>query len=253
MPNSWHSSAKGCRLWRERCLKKPMHHRMPRLPSVLARFLRLMVDWLVRSTLVDTTLAIPARDQAEKGGDQAKSQHLDSTACTTGGGKRCAHLTGSWKARMRNLRSWRNRSKIGDGQSRLLVNAPFRLCFRLEEPDKEEETEGQRFSSPSGDHEVPSTVSADDQLSAGQAANWYVRYLLQLVDDPSLLLPIQEAWATKGRMASLLKRRGGKVQEYALAALGQAAGISVEIEQSLQGSLSGGYEAYHRRCACIPH
>ncbi len=208
--------------------------------SVLARFLTVMVDWLVRSTLVDTTPPSQLETKQKRGRSGKKSapglnslhdrwlQALrTSDGIMEGEDAELAQLA-------EQIQDWRRPVAAS-------VNAPFRLCFRLEELDKEEETEGQPSSAPPGDQEAPSIVSANDHLSSGQAANWYVRYLLQAVDDPSLLLPIQEAWAVKGRMASLLKRRGGKVQEYALSALGQAAGISVEIEQSLQGSVPGGY------------
>ncbi len=207
--------------------------------SVLTRFLALIVDWLVRSTLVDTTPLSQLETKQKRGrSDKKSAAGLNS-------------LHDRW------LHALRTSDGIMEGKDAELAqlaeqihdwrrpiaasaNTPFRLCFRLEEPDSERETEGEPSSVPSEERVLP-MVSSVAHLSAGQDTNWYVRYLLQAADDPSLLVPIQEAWATKGRMASLLKRRGGKVQEYALSGLGQAAGISAEIEQSLQGSLPGGY------------
>lgn len=207
--------------------------------SVLTRFLTLMVDWLVRSTLVDTTSPSQLETKQKRGRSDKKSAaglnslhdrwlHAlrTSDGIIEGKDAELAQLA-------EQIHDWRRPVAAS-------ANTPFRLCFRLEEPDSERETEGEPSSVPSEDRVLP-IVSSVAHLSAGQATNWYVRYLLQAADDPSLLVPIQEAWATKGRMASLLKRRGGKVQEYALSALGQAAGISAEIEQSLQGSLPGGY------------
>jgi SNF2 family DNA or RNA helicase len=207
--------------------------------SVLTRFLTLMVDWLVRSTLVDTTPPSQLETKQKRGRSDKKSAaglnslhdrwlHALRTADGIMAGK-----DAEFAQLAEQIHDWRRPVAAS-------TNTPFRLCFRLEEPDNETETEGEPSSVPSEDRLSP-MVSSVAHLSAGQDTNWYVRYLLQAADDPSLLVPIQEAWATKGRMASLLKRRGGKVQEYALSALGQAAGISAEIEQSLQGALPGGY------------
>jgi hypothetical protein len=48
---------------------------------------------------------------------------------------------------------------------------PFRLCFRLDEPE--------------GDVDAPGRSAR---------ATWNVRYLLQDVADPSLLIPAHQAW-----------------------------------------------------------
>ena len=212
--------------------------------SVLSGFIAWILDWLVRSTCADTTpsswgttrLRVARLSQPSTSGfNSLHDQWLHALRAPDGvmggGESELAQLA-------RQIQEWRRPVAAS-------ANAPFRLCFRLEEPDGTGENGGERespqSSSPLIDREGSSHVSGDGPLSAGQATNWFVRYLLQAVDDPSLLVPVQEAWAAKGRMASLLTRGGGKVQEYALSALGQAAGISVEIEQSLQGSLPGGY------------
>jgi hypothetical protein len=105
--------------------------------------------------------------------------------------------------------------------------APFRLCFRLEEPTAATEIEG--LASLPRRRVTPST-------------NWYVRYLLQAADDPSLLIPVADAWAARGRAARALKRGKFDPREYLLSALGQAAGLSQEIERSLKMAAPGGYD-----------
>jgi SNF2 family DNA or RNA helicase len=90
---------------------------------------------------------------------------------------------------------------------------PFRLCFRLEEPQN-------------GDN--PDTA-------------WYVRYFLQAADDPSLLIPTPDAWRARGRRATLLQRGGFNAREYLLLSLGQAAGICPHLEGSLKASAPAGY------------
>jgi SNF2 family DNA or RNA helicase len=104
---------------------------------------------------------------------------------------------------------------------RVPVGAPFRLCFRLEEPE---------------DHTDESSESED-----GQGA-WHVRYLLQDVGDPSLLIPAGQAWAAEGTGALPLKRFAFNVREYLLLSLGQASGICPRIEASLQNAAPEGYE-----------
>ena len=64
------------------------------------------------------------------------------------------------------IRDWRRPITISTA-------APFRLCFRLEEPEEDKETRSQ------GDGETPVAPSR----------GWQVRYLLQAADDPSAQKP----------------------------------------------------------------
>lgn len=99
------------------------------------------------------------------------------------------------------------------------ADAPFRLGFRLEEPEADE-------GSPS--------------KGAGRSL-WTVRYLLQAADDPSLLVPVAEAWNPRGRQAQLLQRGGFQPREALLAGLGEAAKISPKVEESLKSPTPGGF------------
>jgi hypothetical protein len=101
------------------------------------------------------------------------------------------------------------------------VASPYRLCFRLEEPEQGEETGTRRRKTP------------PDQ--------WCLRYLLQPHDDPSSLMTVEDVWKARGRKASPLQQRGGNLREYMLAALGQAAGICADIAASLEGPEPAGY------------
>jgi hypothetical protein len=85
--------------------------------------------------------------------------------------------------------------------------SPVRLCLRLEEPAPE---------------------APDDE--------WYLRYLLQAVDDPSLLAPAALALAPGAPEAALLHREGVDLREYVLTALGQAAGICPDVAASLRAT-----------------
>ena len=99
----------------------------------------------------------------------------------------------------------------------LSLAAPFRLCFRLEEPVLERDEED------------------------GTDAGWFVRYLLQSVEDPSLFVPVEKAWSKKGAATALLRRDDFEPREFLLTALGQASKICPEIEGSLKSAAPEGY------------
>ncbi len=102
----------------------------------------------------------------------------------------------------------------------------FRLCFRLDEPDPGEEAPPKKRG-----RAVPPAHE-----------DWTVYYLLQAVDDPSLLVPAEYVWTAKGRRAAVLKREHFQAWEYLLSALGQASGICPNIESSLKGPAPAGYQ-----------
>lgn len=101
------------------------------------------------------------------------------------------------------------------------AGSPFRLCFRLEEPQVTEE--------PANKSRKASTEK------------WHVRYLLQPHDDPSLIIPVDEVWKADDAQISALRRNGSNVREFALSSLGQAASISPHIAASLQATRPAGY------------
>jgi len=109
--------------------------------------------------------------------------------------------------------------------------APFRLCFRLEEPKDD------------GDGDKP---YRGDGLSATEPGRpWYVRYLLQAVHDPSLLITAKNVWSSKdlSEIRSAFTSIGTfNAREYLLSSLGQAMGICPRIETSLKTSMPEGYE-----------
>jgi SNF2 family DNA or RNA helicase len=99
------------------------------------------------------------------------------------------------------------------------ATAPFRLCFRLEEPE-----------------------SDVDRPAASARATWHVRYLLQDIADPSLLVPAAHAWSPKGAARTALARRSFDARAYLLPALGQAASLSSQVEASLASPTPSGYD-----------
>ena len=113
------------------------------------------------------------------------------------------------------VREWRRPLSVS-------VAAPFRLCFRLEEPE--------------------SGLEAEAGRTRKRSDAWHVRFLLQAVDDPSLLVPAEDAWAARGSAVSVLRRAGYSAQEHLLSSLGQASGICPRIEAALKTQRPSGYE-----------
>jgi hypothetical protein len=117
------------------------------------------------------------------------------------------------------------------------ASAPFRLCFRLEEPSLPKQEPRNRRSRGRRNGKARRGREA---LQPGQR-RWYVRYLLQSRDDASLLVPTADAWITRGRKAAALSRMGTDVHEALLASLAQAAGVCPRIEESLRSRKPSGY------------
>lgn len=93
----------------------------------------------------------------------------------------------------------------------LLAGSSFKLCLRLEEPE------------------------------AG-SREWSVNYYLQSVEDPSLVIPVKDAWQARGKLAQLFKEQKVSVPELVLSSLGQAAGIYPVIEDSLKTKIPSGWK-----------
>src|SRR5262245_37429405 len=114
-------------------------------------------------------------------------------------------------------------AQVGDWRRPVAVtsSAPFRLCFRLEEPHAQGNGEAEIVTPP---------------------GTWHLRYLLQANDDPSLLVEVEDAWKAKGQAAALLRRASFEPREHLLAALGQAAAVDPLIEASLKGATPSGFD-----------
>jgi superfamily II DNA or RNA helicase len=148
---------------------------------------------------------------------------------------------------------------------------PFRLCLRLSTADERESDawdgadrrEDMREDMPEDAEVAAGDASAapaeppplrplpaedgalDDGPDGGETpaagapvigvagAAWRLDYLLQARDDPSLLLPLGEAWDERGEVARFLDRRFERPWEHALAWLGQAAQVFPPIAASL--------------------
>lgn len=178
--------------------------------AVLEEFLGAMVDRLVR---LAPPLAAPAPGPIRHGRPARKAAGFNSlhdqwlNALQTPDGL-MAGAPGDLAQLHQQIQRWRR-------PITLTTAAPFRLCFRLEEP-------------------------AEEAPSAPGAESWFVRYLLQAAADPSLLIPVREAWNPPKRTAALLRPGEFHAKEYLLMSLGQSARFFPEIEAGLQTSLPDG-------------
>jgi len=187
----------------------------PSSTSVLTSFIEGIVDHLVRSA--DRSMDISGPRVFPEDFESSHDRWLHSLRMDDGA------MDGT-PAELGELAA-----QIQEWQRPLVTSAagPFRLCFRLEEPDG---NGGQKEKTGPG------------------TSSWYVRYLLQAAQDPSLLIPAEEAWKAKGgagkkgRSSSPLLQDGFDPREYLLLSLGQASGICPRIEASLARPAPAGYE-----------
>lgn len=87
-----------------------------------------------------------------------------------------------------------------------VANAPFRTCFRLDQPDPE----------------------------SNQPLLWRISYYLQANDDRSLLVPADKVWQERSGTLTFLKRQFENPQERLLSDLGKATRVFPAIENSLR-------------------
>ncbi|MEO6867281.1 MAG: SNF2 helicase-associated domain-containing protein, partial [Gaiellales bacterium] len=106
--------------------------------------------------------------------------------------------------------------EIGRWQLRLRrpTTSPFRVCFRLEEPD-------------------------DPGDDADDGDPWRLRALLQVRDDPTLLIDVADTWKPTGNERQLLRSLEFRSGEHVLAPLGEAAQLFEPIAEELRRARPG--------------
>ncbi len=179
--------------------------------AILKQFINTSVDYLVRSSTGEEFEAASKGRRSKGSFDSVHDAWLHGLQSRRG-------LVEGDQAELARLAG-----QVWDWHRPIIAAAasPFRMCFRLEEPVQAEDIETRRRKAP--------------------PEQWYLRFLLQPHDDPSLLMPLDDAWPGRGRKASPLKKHGAKVLEYILSSLGQAAGICSDIAASLETAQPAGY------------
>jgi SNF2 family DNA or RNA helicase len=100
----------------------------------------------------------------------------------------------------------------------MMYDAPFRLCFKLQEPGEDEQKSKKKKSGSSG-------------------SDWMLEFFLKAVDDPSLLIPLDKALKASGQIKKIFKDRNFNPHEYLLYAFGRASRVSSQVANSLQGAM----------------
>ena len=72
------------------------------------------------------------------------------------------------------------------------------------------------------------------QQTNGRSQDWLLHFALQARDDPSLLIPAEQIWQSKGQSLEKLNRRFEQPQEKLLTGLGYAARLFEPLQQSLK-------------------
>lgn len=166
------------------------------IETLLDEFLDTFVDRLVRSSL----------STAPSSGESLHDRWI--TALYEPGGK-VAGSPEELQALQQQIREWRRPLAIA-------ARAPYRLCFRLEEPE-----------------------------SNSNSDPWRIQYLLQARNDPSLLIPAASVWNGKSSRkvkSPVWDQPGFEPREQLLFSLGQASCVCIDIEQSLKSPVPSGYD-----------
>ncbi len=182
--------------------------------AVLSAFIDEAVDHLVRASGSSSAeTASPRRGRKGRGPtfDSVHDQWLYALRSLDGRMEGAADELARFSVQ---VREWRHPLSM-------TTRSPFRLCFRLEEPPTTEMDDG-------------GGVRPDND-------GWQVRYLLQAADDPSLLIPAEEATRKSGPHRAILHRDGFNATEYLLLSLGRVSGLCPRIEKSLKSKTPGGY------------
>jgi SNF2 family DNA or RNA helicase len=180
--------------------------------SILSAFTNVIVDQLVRSSIIAEFKPIPARERklSKKPAvyDSIHDQWLHAlrspNVVMEADATQLRHLAA-------HVKEWVRPISVSTA-------APFRLCFRIEEPVSGGDLKG---------------------ITKLQQDHWYVRYLLQGNHDPSLLITAEDVWKRKN--IGTFVDRNFNPREYLLLSLGQTSGICPRIEASLRTSTPSGY------------
>ncbi|HDL85868.1 MAG TPA: ATP-dependent helicase, partial [Candidatus Acetothermia bacterium] len=175
--------------------------------SLLGGFITRMADHLIRSSIVERALP------EQRGGKHTFASSHDAWLYALQASDDTVVGDEAELARLATqVRAWHRPIAIS-------AASPLRLCFRLEEP----------------------TVGTNNNRAGAPADEWYMRYLLQAYDDPSLLVPLENVWKAKGGKVAALKHYGVNVTEHMLSSLGQAARVCPDISASLDNARPSGY------------
>lgn len=165
--------------------------------TVLDTFLNTMTDALARRWGAPPLSPPLGGIKGGEGRDTARdwlASLFNTNPAVQGSAAQLSHLSQGHRVWLRNLHV------AGD--------KTFRVAFRLEAPAQQAESAAKK--------------------------NWNLHFLLQARDDPSLLVPAQQVWQTKGNVLNALDRRFEQPQEKLLAGLGYASRLFEPLQAGLK-------------------
>ncbi len=187
----------------EKAARKAGWERTPAPPAraILEDLLAALVDRLARDALGGRRLAPARRGRRPKVLPAAEAWLLALAAPE-------ATVSGTGEDDLANLQAELDAWLGGAADE---ARGSFRTCFRLMAPVE-------------GD-----SSSADDD-------SWQVDFLLQALDDPSLLVPAEKVWKTRRGALTVLERRLENPQEHLLGELGRASSLYPALEAALRSA-----------------
>lgn len=215
--------------------------------KTIRKFLGGLVDYIVRSATSSTiklpakAIRVPPRRVPRRGplklnSDKPSSVHESWLAALTATNNVIDYDQDELKKFARQLIEWQ-RPVVSR------TEAPFRLCFRLDEPP------------PLNSDEMETLLELEsmslhngytEQLRRRQAASnngkWKISYHLQSQADQSLLIDAEKVWHGNKTEKAILSADGFNAREHLLFSLGQASKLFPELEQGLRAKAPSAHE-----------
>ena len=161
------------------------------------------VDHIVRSGTLGAAPGSPPRNLRDREVPESKSVHDRWLQALRSPDGKLKTGIGELRRLESEIAAWRRSIDV-------VQDSRFRLCFRLDEP-------------------------------AGTASGrWHLRYLIQSLDDRSLLVPLDSFWNARTSHPLILKHLGPRTKEQALSSLAHAATLSPPIEKSMKRAAPAG-------------
>lgn len=183
----------------------------PAASAVLADALRVLTDACARAALPALPLPITRRrPESRRAGDEWLRALAGPEGRVVGEGPPLAAL-------QERLEQWIAVAEPDPRQR-------FRTCFRLSAPEEDGGT------------------AAETSPGSGTDASWRLDFLLQRVDDPSLMIPAEDIWSGNGAAGALLQGSAETPQEWLLGDLGRARRHFPVLETALQSAAPAGLD-----------
>ncbi len=201
--------------------------------EILATFINQVADHLVRGSL-SGMLPPHVEPLVERAEDtQAQYIHQRWIEAVVGANPRLEGSPQELAKLSAQIAEWRRPISVAS-------EAPYRLCLRLEEPPPECASPDPRECEDQLDMEVGGSNLPEAATSS--ESPWHVRFLLQSLRDPGIMVPVDTVLSPSFEDLPLL--RGGRVsaREYLFRSLGQAVRLCPDIEQSFADAVPRGFK-----------